>query len=90
MIGIAPSLVKFPADDKRYVCFLNRVDPNNKCYKIYDIQDGQYCRMFSHMNQDDDSADFSNDARWLCKVEDDELQFKYVQLPDEMNLRKTM
>lgn len=50
MIGIAPSLVNFPVDDKRYVCFMNRVDPQDKCYKIYDIERQHFVRKFSHMN----------------------------------------
>lgn len=60
-------------EDKRFVCVLNRVDPTNKHYKIFDIQLGHYTRMFSHKNQDDDASAFSADARWLAKIEDDEL-----------------
>lgn len=73
IVGMVPSLVKFPSADKRFVLFYIRVNEEDKYYRLYDLEQGMFCRKFSHMHQDDEAFCISHDAKWIAKIEDDEL-----------------
>lgn len=73
IVSMAPSLVKFPAENKRYVAFLSRVSQEDKYFKIYDLQANHWRRKISHINMDDEAFDISHDAQWIVRVEKDEL-----------------
>jgi hypothetical protein len=51
---------------------------------------GHYVRKYTHSCQDDDAFAISPDAKWLAKIEGDDLQFKAIRVPDESNLREAM
>lgn len=62
IVGMSPSLISFPTEDKRYVLFLNRINKEDQYFKLYDLQQGFFCRKLSHMHQDDEAFCISHDA----------------------------
>lgn len=44
-------------------------------------------RKYTHKCQDDFAFALSSGAKWLCRVEDDVLEFKVVAMPDDVSIR---
>lgn len=90
IVSMAPALVKFPSENKRYVAFLSRVSAEDKYFRIFDLQANHWRRKISHINMDDEAFDISHDASWIVRVENHELQFKAVLVPEDPDLLKEM
>lgn len=85
-MGADFALLKVPIANSRYVATLNRVEPGNKFYQIYDTRRGCHVRKHTNKHQDDEAFCISPDAEWLCRVEDEDIEFKAVSFPDHQSI----
>ena len=90
IVSMAPALVKFPSEDKRYVAFLSRVQVEDKYFRIFDLKMNHWRRRIGHKFMDDEAFAISHDCQWLVRIEGPEIEFKAVLVPDDEDLQKEM
>lgn len=90
VVSMAPSLIRFPSSDARYVAFLSRVSAEDKYFRIFDLQQNHWRRKISHVNMENEAFDISHDAKWFVRVEKDMIQFKAVLVPADDDLQKDL
>lgn len=69
---------------------MNRINKDDKFFQVFDTNRNCLVRKHTHKCQDDDAFCISANGKWLCRVENDAIEFKSVHLPNHPSITEQL
>ena len=82
--------VFFPSEDTRFAIVLNKQDPDEKHFMVYDVKRDNFVRRVSKKTNYDEAACVNSSAVLLTFVEGLDLTVKSIRLPNSACLIDTL
>jgi hypothetical protein len=86
----AGNIVNFPSEEFNTVAVLNKDDPNEKFYTIFDIRRNGYFRRINKQCMDTEAFAVDTDGKFLAYIDGPEIIVRSIRIPSQSSLIDTL
>jgi hypothetical protein len=86
----AGNVLNFPSEDVNTVAVLNKDDPNEKFYTIFDIRRNGYFRRVSKHRMDTETFAVDTTGKFLAYIDGPDIIIRSIRIPNHSTLIDTL